>query len=226
MFHVKLQDDEWPGLPEHQRERLSAFSALLAVQASRLGLVSPGDMPFLKERHVLDSLRAVPCLAALRTGKVVDVGSGAGLPGIPLAIVLPEVEVILLEPKRRRVAFLELAIEHLGLRNANVLAATVASPAATGQRTACAQARAFAPALDAWSAHRPILDPEGRLVYFAGRSSWTDSETRSFAMEGIGCAICSPRTLAWQGPIVMIGGPTFPLASSGPADNSTGCELR
>jgi 16S rRNA (guanine(527)-N(7))-methyltransferase RsmG len=225
MFHVKLQAGEWPGLPEPERERLEAFSDLLRAQANRLGLVSPGDVRFLEERHVLDSLRAAGCLTDLQVRRAVDVGSGAGLPGIPLAIVLPEVDVILLEPKRRRVAFLELVIERLGLRNASVLAATVEEAAASGLRTACALARAFAAPFETWSAIRPILEPEGGLVYFAGRSSWTDSEVRSLAREGVGCEICIPGRLAWQGPIVMIGGPTSPTPFQGPPTDSTGREL-
>ena len=65
------------------------------------------------ERHVLNSLALAPLIPP--SGSVVDVGSGAGLPGIPLAIRRPDLHVTLLEPLLRRVNFLELAVTELGL---------------------------------------------------------------------------------------------------------------
>src|SRR2546423_14230134 len=88
---------------------LAAFARLLAERAVPMGLISVRDAPRVLERHVLDSARAVQCLPD-GVDEVVDVGSGAGLPGIPAAILRPAIRVTLLEPQWRRVGFLELAV--------------------------------------------------------------------------------------------------------------------
>ena len=100
-------------------QRLRAYEALLRAHAPRLGLLSSKDLDRVWERHVLDSLRAVPCLAGSRL-HVFDLGSGAGLPGVPVAIARQDAQVLLIEPKARRAAFLELVVEQLDLSNAKV----------------------------------------------------------------------------------------------------------
>lgn len=128
------------------------------------GLIASSDAERIRERHVLDCLRAV---AAIRPGDstAYDLGSGAGLPGLVVAIAAPSVHVGLVEPRRARIAFIELAIERLELPNASVLAARV--QALEAQVDLCF-ARAFAPPAAAWRAALPLLRPGGRLVYFAG----------------------------------------------------------
>ncbi|MGH2757021.1 MAG: RsmG family class I SAM-dependent methyltransferase, partial [Actinomycetota bacterium] len=65
--------------------KLAAYAALVRTWANRLDLVAPGDLDRFEERHIADSLRLLPLLERLPEGPCVDVGSGAGLPGIPLA---------------------------------------------------------------------------------------------------------------------------------------------
>lgn len=96
-------------------ERLAAYAALVRRWAPRLDLVSPGDLGRFEGRHLDDSLRAVPLLDGLPDGPCVDVGSGAGLPGIPLAIARPERTWRLVEPRRKRAAFLDEVVRELGL---------------------------------------------------------------------------------------------------------------
>jgi 16S rRNA (guanine527-N7)-methyltransferase len=152
-------------LDRDQLHRLAAYERLLREHAPRLGLIAEGDLPRLLERHVLDSLRAAPVLEG---EEVCDLGSGAGLPGIPLAIALPHATFVLCEPKRRRVGFLELALERLGLANASV--APVRAEELPAESADTATARAFADYEDAWRTACPILRRGGRLVYFAGRA--------------------------------------------------------
>src|SRR6186997_2152778 len=86
------------------------FAGFLTEHAARYGVVSRRDADRVLERHVLDSARAVGCLPnAARTA--VDVGSGAGLPGIPVAICRPDLRVFLLEARKSRVALLEAAVQ-------------------------------------------------------------------------------------------------------------------
>jgi 16S rRNA (guanine527-N7)-methyltransferase len=151
-------------LDSDQLRRLAAYERLLREHAPRLGLIAESDMSRLFERHVIDSLRAVPVLEA---EEVSDLGSGAGLPGIPLAIALPHATFVLCEPKRRRIAFLELAVERLGLSNASV--APVRAEELPPESAGACTARAFADHAGAWRVACPVLRSGGRLLYFAGR---------------------------------------------------------
>lgn len=91
---------------------LSAFAELLADEGVRRGLIGPREVPRLWERHLLNCAAAAPLLPA---GTVVDIGSGAGLPGVVLAVLRPDVQVILLEAMERRVAWLREVVDALGL---------------------------------------------------------------------------------------------------------------
>src|SRR5262245_20964583 len=84
-----------------QLELLSRYADLIDAWAARINLVSTGSRSELLYRHLLDSL--APSLLLAGTRAIVDLGSGAGLPGIPLAIARPELSFVLLESRRRRV---------------------------------------------------------------------------------------------------------------------------
>ena len=89
------------------------FADLLRTTGLEWGLLGPREVPRLWDRHLVNSAIAAPLLP---TGaSLLDVGSGAGLPGIPLAIARPDLTVTLLDGQLRRVRFLELAVETLGL---------------------------------------------------------------------------------------------------------------
>lgn len=96
------------------------FTANLAQNGETLGLIGPLELPRLWTRHVLNSALIAPLL---RPGRVGDVGSGAGLPGIVAAIARPDVQFILIEPMERRVAWLTDQVNELGLDNVEVLRA-------------------------------------------------------------------------------------------------------
>ena len=95
------------------------YARLLAGPGVERGLIGPHEIPRLWDRHLLNSAviaDLIPCPAT-----VVDLGSGAGLPGIVLAMLLPDCEVTLLEPMLRRTVFLTECVTSLGLANARVL---------------------------------------------------------------------------------------------------------
>ena len=95
------------------------FTQALADHGEERGLIGPLEPPRLWTRHVLNSA----VIAPLFTGRVADIGSGAGLPGLVLAIARPDVEWILIEPMERRVAWLSEQVSELGLDNVEVLRA-------------------------------------------------------------------------------------------------------
>ncbi|TKJ26466.1 16S rRNA (guanine(527)-N(7))-methyltransferase RsmG [Blastococcus sp. CCUG 61487] len=88
-----------------------AFVARLATDGVARGLIGPREVPRLWERHVLNS--AAVAEAVPEDARVVDVGSGAGLPGIPLGLARPDVALTLVEPMARRVEFLQEAVAEL-----------------------------------------------------------------------------------------------------------------
>lgn len=96
-----------------------AFTAALAREGEERGLIGPLELPRLWSRHILNSVIAAP----LFYGSVADIGSGAGLPGIVLAISRPDVQWTLVEPMERRVTWLNEQVSALELGNVTVLRA-------------------------------------------------------------------------------------------------------
>ncbi len=184
-------------LETDKAEALLSFERLLLDRAIPLGLVARGDRRAIRERHILDSVRAV---LALEPSDAVayDLGSGAGLPGIVVAIARPSLRVGLAEARSRRAAFLELALEQLGLANVSVLA----GPADRLEEAVdVCFARALAPLPQAWELAHGLLRPGGRLVYFGGkgfrRPDHMPPEASSFRL------IQTP-VLASSGPLVIM----------------------
>lgn len=96
-----------------------AFTAALSREGEERGLIGPLELPRLWTRHILNSAIAAP----LFHGSVADIGSGAGLPGLVLAIARPDVQWTLIEPMERRVTWLNEQVEALDLSNVAVLRA-------------------------------------------------------------------------------------------------------
>jgi 16S rRNA (guanine527-N7)-methyltransferase len=153
-------------LSEDTRELLGRYRRLLIDRAVPAGLIARADISDLDRRHILDSLRGAPLLPG-STRAVADLGSGAGLPGIPLAVALPHVAFTLVDSRRRRVAFLELSTEQLGLPNVTVVESRVED--LPPGFDACV-ARGFGGPRASWTAAERLLRPNGRLLYWAGGS--------------------------------------------------------
>ena len=118
-------DSTAPPAPPSAREVFSralptaeTFAELLAGEATVRGLIGPREVPRLWERHLLNC--AVISDLMPRGASVADIGSGAGLPGLVLAIRRPDLNLTLVEPLLRRTTFLELAVSRMGLDNVTV----------------------------------------------------------------------------------------------------------
>lgn len=161
-------------------EKLSAYAELIRAWAPKLDLVSPDDVERFEERHIEDSLRVLDLVAEAPSGPCCDVGSGAGLPGIPLAIV-SERYWRLVEPRSRRAAFLEEVVRALDL-DCEVLQMTAKEANRAGLIHSVVTARALAPPVQAFELITPLVAPEGRAVVFHGpgaklpdaAESWSD----------------------------------------------------
>ncbi len=98
-----------------------AFTAALAAHGEERGLIGPLELPRLWTRHVLNSAVTAPLFAA--GARVGDIGSGAGLPGLVLAIARPDVRWVLIEPMDRRITWLREQVDALGLENVEIVRA-------------------------------------------------------------------------------------------------------
>ncbi|HYN36229.1 MAG TPA: RsmG family class I SAM-dependent methyltransferase [Actinomycetota bacterium] len=151
---------------------MAVYEDLLRRWAPKLDLVAPGDLDRIGPRHIEDALRAVPLLDGLPEGPAVDVGSGAGLPGVPLALAARPRPWRLLEPRRRRAAFLEEVIRELSL-DVEVVSSTAEDAAADSRLCThvVAVARALAPPGAAFSLLLPLLGEGGTAVLWIGQSA-------------------------------------------------------
>ena len=149
-------------------ERLEAYEALVRRWNTRWNLVSRHDMDRLRARHVEDSLELLPWCR----GRLADVGSGAGFPGVPLAIARPGSAVVLIERSERKARFLEQVVIELGLANVEVIAQDVGellrSGRAPAERFDTVTARAVAPPAEAWKLVRNLLLADGQALLQSG----------------------------------------------------------
>jgi 16S rRNA (guanine527-N7)-methyltransferase len=109
-------------LSQEQIEKLFQFQALVKEWNVKINLISRRDINSLLDNHLLDSLSALPVLAAESTAEVMDLGPGGGFPGIPLKICLPEIKLTCLEATQKKARFIELAVTELGLPDVVVIA--------------------------------------------------------------------------------------------------------
>jgi 16S rRNA (guanine527-N7)-methyltransferase len=146
------------------------FVELLAEHGVERGLIGPREVERLWDRHLLNS--AIVGDVIPRDARVIDVGSGAGLPGIPLAIARPDLKITLLEPMARRVEWLEYVTKALGL-HVTVLRGRAEEPAIR-QRIGGADvvvARAVAPMAKLCEWSLPLLRRGGSLVAMKGATA-------------------------------------------------------
>jgi 16S rRNA (guanine527-N7)-methyltransferase len=199
LFHVK-QDArlQMAAIDAGRRAQLDRYGELLQLRAVPLGFIADSDRDRLMDRHVLDSLRAVPCLRPSDL-RLADLGSGAGLPGIPVAIALPDRTMTLVEPMQRRAAFLELAVRELGLRNTEVVVSRAERAAITVD---VCLIRALAGPEMAWRLARPLLRPGGRLLFFAG-ASWSGDGNAIRRSDPI-TEECLAARFGMSGPVVIM----------------------
>jgi 16S rRNA (guanine527-N7)-methyltransferase len=158
-----------------QRGRLLALVALLARWNRAYNLTAVRDPADMVPRHLLDSLAVLPWV---RRGPVLDVGTGPGLPGLPLAIMRPELDFTLLDSNGKKVRFVRQAVLELGLGNV--------TPVQARMRTyrprvnfATITARAVAPLAELCADCAPLTAPGGVMLALKGREP--DAEVAALA---------------------------------------------
>lgn len=168
-----------------RRPLANRYVELLAEQGVLRGLIGPREADRLWDRHVLNSAAVAELLPAEST--LVDVGSGAGLPGIPLAIARPDLRITVLEPMARRIAWLTEVIGELGL-DVRIMRGRAEDPAVRRDLPAqdAATARAVAPLAKLAGWCLPLVRPGGALMALKGESANEELARDADSVRGAG----------------------------------------
>jgi 16S rRNA (guanine527-N7)-methyltransferase len=148
-------------LQQTQHDQLLEYLYLLEKWAQVYNLTAIRGLPKMLTHHLLDSLSLVPRLEDCR--KALDVGSGAGLPGIPLAIAMPEAIWVMLDSNARKTRFIRQAIAHCGLKNAQVVQSRVEDYHSPDSLDFIVS-RAYAPLAEFCDSVVHLLEPKTQLL--------------------------------------------------------------
>ncbi len=160
----------------------TAYAGILATRGVAHGLLGPREVPRLWDRHLLNCA-VVAELIEQRQGTLVDLGSGAGLPGLVLAMVLPDTAVTLLEPMERRCRFLTECVTELGLANVSVLRARAEDVTIS---TDVVTARAVAPLPRLAELAVGMVRPGGMVLAIKGRTAAEELKAAGSVLRRIG----------------------------------------
>ena len=177
------------------------YAELLATAGTLRGLIGPREVERLWERHLLNSAALAEVLP--RDATVADIGSGAGLPGLVLAIARPDLRITLIEPLLRRTTFLSEVVEELGLDNVEVVRGR--AEALHGQRrfdVVTSRAVAPLPRLLEWS--MPLVAPHGALVAMKGSSVDQEIEDASGVLDKLGAARPERLEVGTESPATLV----------------------
>lgn len=144
------------------------------------GLLGPREVPRMWGRHVLNCAVLGPELPA--GGTVADVGSGAGLPGIALALVRPDTDFILIEPMERRIDWLAEVVNDLGLQNVQLIRAR-AEEVTDEVMADVVTARAVSALKKLIPLTVPLMADDGELIFLKGRSAEEEIEAAAKAVK-------------------------------------------
>lgn len=167
-------------------ELAEAYATILSDEGVLRGLIGPREPARLWSRHIMNS--AVIGEAIGPDLRVTDIGTGAGFPGVPLAIARPDLEVILVEPLLRRTSFLDEVVERLSLANVTVLRGRAEEKPiiAEAGNADVVTSRAVAPLdrLARWSA--PLIRVGGQLIALKGQTAGEEISEHRGAVEQLG----------------------------------------
>lgn len=163
-FEIEVVPTEASAVFGEHLDKAIAYGQALVDDSDQLGLLGPRELPKLWSRHILNSAVVAELLNAGES--VADVGSGAGLPGIPMAIARPDVHFVLIEPMERRANWLQKQVDALQLENVDVLRARAEEVGRSDFDVVTARAVSALPKLLRMTVD--LIRPGGRLIALKG----------------------------------------------------------
>ncbi len=162
--------------------KLERYVALLLEGMTKQNLISASTVPHIWARHIIDSAQLLRYARDADEGVWMDLGSGAGLPGVVIAC-LSDRPVLMIETRRKRIDFLQYVIDEIGLAHATVLGGRVesASPGAA----AVISARAYAPLAQLWASALHLSDAKTIWILPKGRNAQNELEAARPAWQGV-----------------------------------------
>jgi 16S rRNA (guanine527-N7)-methyltransferase len=188
-FRRRIRDDAGSGvggasLDTDFLDAIDRFAALLYERSAALSLIGKSDRGQIYSRHLLDSLNPLSFFDQ-PPDRILDIGSGGGLPGVPLALAWPATKVVLLESRERKAAFLERAARTLGLRSVRVVCERLEEHVRkTGPDYDALFIRAVAEPARLVEAASSCCTPGARWVYFLGAGVDLDGLRSEFEAAG------------------------------------------
>ena len=159
---------------DHQIKMLLCHLKELSVWNKRINLVkATGDDLIIK--HVLDSLAGLHPIEDLEPESVLDAGSGAGFPGIPLAIFLPDIQFTLIDSSTKRAAFMQNVRALIGLANCTIVNERIQEHSAQYELVCC---RAFMDINEAFKNLSPRMAAGGSMLFYKGKRNVLEEEIR------------------------------------------------
>ena len=157
-----------------QKAKLVDFSKALLQWNKRTNLISKSDEGRVFTRHIVDSLSATSFLVG---NSIVDIGSGAGLPGLPLAIACPQKKFTLYERMKKRAHFMQFVIANLGIGNAKVIEAPFEEIVSKRESFDCVISRGVRGAEVLWPIVESAITSTGRLIVYASTHRFEEALT-------------------------------------------------
>ncbi|MAN12812.1 MAG: 16S rRNA (guanine(527)-N(7))-methyltransferase RsmG [Pseudomonadota bacterium] len=169
-------------VPRETWDLLERYVAILLSAMDEQNLIAESTRPHIWARHIVDSAQLLLLVRDAGEGEWVDLGSGAGLPGIVVAC-LSDRPVLMIETRRKRIDFLNNVIAQLGLRHARVFGGRVES--AASMRAAVISARAYAPLPKLFASAQHLSDKNSLWVLPKGRNAQNELEAARPAWQGM-----------------------------------------
>ncbi|MGH1365198.1 MAG: 16S rRNA (guanine(527)-N(7))-methyltransferase RsmG [Calditrichia bacterium] len=164
-----------PDVTARQIEQLTAYCDMITDWNQRINLVSRKDIEFFEENHLLPSIVALEMVDIPQNSSLADIGSGGGLPAIPIAILRQDIEVTMLESILKKSVFLQNVVEELELGNARVVRSRVEDLGGDYKKSfdmVTARAVASVGQLIKWG--KPLLRSGGQWTLWKGESDRED----------------------------------------------------